>query len=284
MIQLYKISSSKGLSFPVVLISGITAAFFLLITFLIIRYINLGWSPTAKSAQDLINKKKYAEALAVIEKAEKGREDNALLLVEKGKVWFSLALEREHRTRWKNYGKDEKDWLNSQEADKAEVYLRKAVDIDPENKDAHYLLGLLYMEKGWFSVAETEFLSVLRIDRKYVNALINLGVLYTEMKRFDLAEQELRNALNLEPDNTSVAKNLAYLYRFYLDKPDSAMVWANRYLNYEPENDMDINYVRNELVEMLQRYPEYTPKEPMTWKKQRVKGRGVLKYGKKKTE
>ena len=284
MIRFHKINSDRGLSFPAILISGITAAFFIFIAFFIIRAINMRWSPTAKNAQELINKRKYAEALAVIEKAEGGREENALLLVEKGKVWFSLALEREKRTRWKNYGNDKKDWLNSSEAVKAEVYLRKAIDIDPENIDAHYLLGLLYMEKGWFSVAETEFLSVLRIDRKHVNTLINLGALYTEMKRFDLAEQELRNALNLEPDNPSIAKNFAYLYRFYVKKPDSAIVWANRYLNMEPQNDMDVNYVRNELVEMLQRYPEYTPKEPMAWKKQRVEGRGILKYGKKKEE
>lgn len=284
MIQLNKISSGRGLSFPVVLISGITTAFFLLITLVVIRTINVSWSPTAKNAQELIKKKKYAEALAVIEKAEKDREDNVPLLIEKGKVWFSLALEREKRTRWKNYGKEEKDWLNSPEAGKAEVVLKKAIELDPENPNAHYLLGLLYMEKGWFSVAETEFLSVLRVDRKHVNTLINLGVLYTEKKLFDLAEQELRKALSLEPDNPSVAKNLAFLYRFYLDKPDSAMVWANRYLNFEPENDMDINYVRSELVEMLQRYPEYTPKEPMKWKKERIKGRGLLKYSKKKEE
>jgi len=73
--QAGNISSSRGLSFPVVLISGITAAFFILISFFVIRHINTRWSPTAKNAQELISKKKYAEALAVIEKAEKGRED-----------------------------------------------------------------------------------------------------------------------------------------------------------------------------------------------------------------
>ena len=284
MIRFRKINSKRGLSFPAILISGITTAFFIFIAFFVIRAINMKWSPTAKNAQKLINKKKYAEALAVIEKAEGGREENALLLVEKGKVWFSLALERENKTHWKSYGNDQKNWLNSSEAGKAEVYLRKALEIDPENINAHYLLGLLYMEKGWFSVAETEFLSVLQKDRKHVNTLLNLGALYTEMKRFDMAERELRNAFNLDPDNPSIAKNFAYLYRFYIKKPDSAIVWANRYLNKEPQNDMDVNFVRNELQEMLQRYPEYTPKEPMTWRKKRVEGRGILKYSKKKPE
>ncbi len=259
--------NTRGLSFPVILISGITAAFFILIGFLLIRRINTEWSPTVKTAQELLKKKKYAEALAVIEKAEEGQENNTSLIIEKGKVWFSLALEREKRSRWSSYGTDENDWLKSAEAEKAEVLFKRAARQSPNNKDAHYFLGLLYMEKGWFSLAETEFLAVLRGDKKNVKALLNLGVVYAEMKRFDLAEQELRRALHINQVEPAIAKNFAYLYRFYLDKPDSAIVWANRYLNMDPQNDMDINFVRKELEEMLLRYPEFVPNEPMTWKK-----------------
>lgn len=267
MIRFRYAANTLGLSFPVILISGITAAFFLLIGFLLIRRINTEWSPTVKTAQQLLKKKKYAEALAVIEKAEENQENNTSLLIEKGKVWFSLALEREKRTRWSSYGTDENDWLKSAEAEKAEEFLKKAVQQSPNNKDAHYFLGQLYMEKGWFSLAEIEFLAVLRDDKENVKALLNLGVVYAEMKRFDLAQQELRHALRIDRKEPAIAKNFAYLYRFYLDKPDSAIAWANRYLNLDPKNDLDITFVRKELEEMLQRYPEFTPKEPMTWKK-----------------
>lgn len=267
-------ANSRGLSFPVILISGVTAAFFLLVGLLLIRRIHVEWSPTVKTAQRLLQKKKYSEALAVIEKAEKGNEDSPILLVEKGKIWFSLALEREKRSRWRDYGTDERDWLKSAEAERAEQCLKNAIKQDPDNTDAHYYLGQLYIEKGWFSLAETEFLSVLRKNRKHANALINLGVVYTQMRRLDLAEKELRNAYAIVPDDPAVAKNLAYLYRFYLDRTDSAIAWANRYLNLDPQNDMDINLVRKELEDMLQRYPEYTPPEPMEWKKpQKFKSR-----------
>lgn len=261
--------NSRGLSFPVILISGITAAFFLLLGLLVVHRITRVWSPSLKNAERLLQKKKYAEALAVIEKAENGKEDKPALLVEKGRIWFSLALEREKRSRWRDYGTDESNWLKSVEAEKALRCFKKALKLDPENTEAHYLLGQLYMEKGWYSRAETEFLEVLRKKKKHVNALLNLGVTYTQMRRLDLAERELRNAYVMAPDDPAVAKNFAYLYRFYLDKPDSAIAWANRYLNLDPQNDLDINFIRNELEDMLQRYPEYTPSEPMEWKKPR---------------
>ncbi len=264
-----KSMNSRGLSFPVILISGITAAFFLLLGLLVVHRITRVWSPSLKNAERLLQKKKYAEALAVIEKAENGKEDKPALLVEKGRIWFSLALEREKRSRWRDYGTDESNWLKSVEAEKALRCFKKALKLDPENTEAHYLLGQLYMEKGWYSRAETEFLEVLRKKKKHVNALLNLGVTYTQMRRLDLAERELRNAYVMAPDDPAVAKNFAYLYRFYLDKPDSAIAWANRYLNLDPQNDLDINFIRNELEDMLQRYPEYTPSEPMEWKKPR---------------
>jgi Flp pilus assembly protein TadD len=135
------------------------------------------------------------------------------------------------------------------------------------------------MEKGWYSQAETEFLEVLKRNKDHLNAILNLGVVYTHMNRFLLAEQELKNALLIAPDDPTVAKNLAYLYRFYLDKPGAAMLWANRYLNSNPKNDLDVQFVRNELEDMLQRYPELTPEEPMNWKKI---GKFQSRFGKKK--
>jgi tetratricopeptide (TPR) repeat protein len=270
--------SKKGLSLPVLIISGITAAFFLLITVIIILRLSTHWSPSVKNAEHLLRKKKYTEALAIVEKAGNGQEKNVPLLVEKGKIWLFLALEKENRSRWKNYGNDDMNWLKSTEADKAEHFLKKAIKRDPHCKDAHFFLGRLYMEKGWFSTAETEFLSVLHADKEHVGARKNLGVLYTEINRYDLAEKELKTAFQLDPESPSIAKNLSWLYRFYLNKPDSAIVWANRYLNLDPQNDVDIGFVRKELNEMLQRYPEYYPDEPMEWKKKRIKGRGLKKF------
>ncbi len=261
--------NDKGLSFPLLLTCGIIAAFFILISVLFIQKINLHWSPTTKNIQRYLKKGKYSEALALVNNAKDSDIDQATRLLEKGKIWLFLAIEKENRNRWRDYGQDRKDWLKSSEAEKAETFIKEAININNSSLDAHFYLGLLYMEKGWFSSAEHEFLSVLSINNHHFEARRNLGIVYTEMRRFDLAEKELRNALKINPNNPSIAKNLSWLYRFYLNKQDSAIVWANRYLNMQPQNDKDIKYVRDELIKMLKRYPEYFPDEPMEWKKPR---------------
>ncbi len=272
--------SKRGLSFPVIVISGVTAAFFLMLTFIVLRYLFTQWSPSLEQVEALLSKGKYAEALGQLERVEENYKKSAPLLTLKGSAWLSLAIKKEQRSRWKEYGKDDREWLKSIEADKAEKYLKQAIDLDQQNSQAHLLLGILYMEKGWFSTAETEFLAVLHNNKDHVEARRHLGIIYTETGRYDLSEKELTYALMLDPENTSVMKNLCWLYRYYLDKPDSAIVWANRYLNMNPQNDLDINFVRKELLNMLNRYPEFSPQEPMTWKKSTVQGRGLEKYRK----
>lgn len=259
--------AQRGISLPVVLVSGITAAFFVLVCLLVIHWLRAAWSPSVANAERLLRKRKYSEALAVIERAGPDQQDNAALVVEKGKIYLLLAWERQNREHWANYGKDDSDWFKSTEASTAERLLKRAIELQPANIDAHYLLGSLYLKKGWFSSAETEFLAILQSKRKHVEARLALGVLYSRNGRYDLAEKELKHAYALAPDNMDVAKNLAFLYRFHLDQPDSAIAWSNRYLNLEPLRDRDINIVRSELVDMLKRYPELLPEEPMTWKK-----------------
>lgn len=282
---LKKNTTDKGLSFPVLLMSGVVAAFFILTTVLLVQYFQSQWSPSIKNAKKLFEDKKYHEALAVINKAEAGQEDNVFFKIEKGKIWFSLAIKRENNTRWRDYGKNDGDWLNSREALNAETELKKAIKLDPSNTEAHLYLGLLFIEKGWFSLAELEFLSILKKDKMHVDAINNLGIVYTEMKRFDLAEKEFRKALSIQPKDYSIAKNLAYLFNFYLDRPDSAIAWINRYLNLNPQNDLDVSFIRKDLEDMLQRYPEYQPPEEMLWKvDKRFEARGLKKFKSKKID
>jgi tetratricopeptide (TPR) repeat protein len=124
------------------------------------------------------------------------------------------------------------------------------------------------MEKGWYERAEMEFLETLRIRPSEIRARQNLGVLYWKMGRNQQAKAELLDAYQADTSNTSVIKNLAVMYRFYLKQPDSAMLWANRYLNLEPKGDFDAYSIREEFDKMQKRYPELTPDEPLKWKKE----------------
>lgn len=265
MAGVYQRFSNSGLTFSVILICGITISFFILIIVFFIQHFQTQWSPTMKNVEKLVNKRKYDEALTLINRA--GNPKNVLFIIEKGKIELLRALEHEKATHWSQYGKNEKDWFNSEKVRNAEQLFLKAIKLKPDNRDAHLYLGTIYMKKGWFSLAETEFLSILRKNKRDCKARINLGILYTKMDRYLMAEKELLEVFEIAPNEPTIAKSLAVLYRFYLNRPDSAMIWANRYLNLEPQNDLDISFIRKELNEMIQRYPEYSLYEPMRWKK-----------------
>ncbi len=263
--------SRDGLSWPAVVISGIIAALFFMAAFLTIRHMGLGGltANADNTIEQLIRQKKFDQALANLEKkGGKGRKDVEDYIAE-AKIWMALAWEKQNRDGWRSYGTNRSDWLNVVEADRAEQALKKALQKDADNVEAHYQLGNLYMERGWHSRAEARFLSALRREPDHIESRINLGVLYTRLDKADLARHELLEAYRMDPDNPSIFKNLAFLYRFSLDHPESSMIWANRYMNAAPASDFDVNAVRRELLEMLDRYPEYAPREPMKWKQQR---------------
>lgn len=259
----------EGLSRPAILAIGLIIAAFVAITVPVLKLIVFPQHGGVAEAEELLKKREYGEAYQLVEKAiaEKGRRND--LLVQKGKILIALAWEKQNHEGWRNYGNNIDDWLDTKEAEMAENALRSVIAEEPDNIDAHYFLGRLYMEKGWLSKAESEFLDVLRREREHISARVNLAVVYTMMDRLSLAEDELRRAYRFAPDSVRIVKNLAFLYRFYLDEPESAMVWSNRYLNLATQGDRDINIVRAELKEMLQRYPDFTLREPQTWRKQR---------------
>ncbi|MBD3317353.1 MAG: tetratricopeptide repeat protein [Chitinivibrionales bacterium] len=255
----------RGLSPPLIVLSGVTAASFLLLAVFLIRHLISGWAPSRGNVDSLLRMGKYEEALAVV-RSGKNKQPGAQRFVEEGRVWLALAWRRMNRERWSSYGTNEDDWLAVPEADRAEDALNQALEMDPDNTEALYHRGMLYFEKGWFSAAESDFSAVLKSDREHVRARVNLGALYARRNRLQLARKELLRAYRIDPDHPLVLKNLAFLYRFYLDQPDSAMLWANRYLNTEPRNDWDINVVKDEIERMLERYPEHRPEEPMHWR------------------
>jgi tetratricopeptide (TPR) repeat protein len=266
-------ANRERLSAPAIVIIGLIAAFFILFAVIGVRLI-VERLPGASGGDldELIADKKYDQARALITRDSEGRTDPGELIAE-AKLWMALAWEKQNRGEWRAYGTNPRDWLNVEEADRAERALKKALKIDPDNVEAHYQLGNLYYERGWHSLAEAEYMDALREQGDHIESRINLGALYARVGKPDAAREELLEAHRLDSDNPRVAKNLSLLYRFKLHNPESSMIWANRYLNTAEQGDYDVNVVRRELLEMLERYPEYAPREPMDWREKRFPAR-----------
>ena len=79
---------------------------------------------------------------------------------------------------------------------KAFVSFQKAVQLDPDNKDARYGLGHLLVYQGKLPQAEVEFREAIRIDENYSEAHTYLGQVLASQDRWPEAIAEYRRALS----------------------------------------------------------------------------------------
>ncbi len=121
----------------------------------------------------------------------------------------------------------------------AASYYQNALNVDPDNVEAHYNLGKLYQDLGQFQEAEQEYKTVLRIDEKHIPALNNLGYMYLDdpFNRYEEAEKLFTRAIREHPDFVYSVCNRGVAYE-YLKQYDKARKDYEKALalktNFEP--------------------------------------------------
>jgi Tfp pilus assembly protein PilF len=70
-------------------------------------------------------------------------------------------------------------------------YLTKAVEQEPDNADAHSMLGYSYRKTGVFDKSMEHYQKALKIDSNHRSAHEYLGELYLDMNQLDNAEKQL---------------------------------------------------------------------------------------------
>jgi len=95
----------------------------------------------------------------------------------------------------------------------AETYFKKAINIDPGLKDAHYNLAKMYEQNGNISSAIQQYKNELKRYPKDIKTMNNLGVLYKNVKRFDLAVDQYNNILKEAPNYAPAYYNLGVIFK-----------------------------------------------------------------------
>jgi len=138
----------------------------------------------------------------------------------------------------------------------ARQYLEQTVKLRPDYPEAWNNLGMLDAQEGHSDEAVGNFLQSLRLRPDYAIALANLGNLYRRQGRLAEAEKLLSRALQLEPDNPEVNYNLGMLYARQ-DQLDRAAQHLERATNLRP----DYPDALNNLGVLLVREKEYSAAE-----------------------
>lgn len=104
------------------------------------------------------------------------------------------------------------DHLEAGEVEAAIEDLEAAVETDPENEDAHFLLGKAYHDDGELQKASEQFETVISIAPENGAAHHNLGVIFLQMQAPERAIAELEIALGLDPESAETQYQLGASY------------------------------------------------------------------------
>jgi protein O-GlcNAc transferase len=96
-----------------------------------------------------------------------------------------------------------------------ETCFRDAVRANPTNGRAHYNLGVILHQLGNLDEAGACFENAVRLNPNHAAAYSNLGVWWQSQGRLDEAIDCYRRAIRLEPDNAETLSNYLYALNFH---------------------------------------------------------------------
>jgi tetratricopeptide (TPR) repeat protein len=95
---------------------------------------------------------------------------------------------------------------------KALQVLEEARQLDPDNLQHLFNMGVLHLEEGRIPEAKQAFLGVLTADPAHAPSLLNLGFLARGTGQVQEAEGFYRQVAQLQPDGVEALANLGHLY------------------------------------------------------------------------
>lgn len=138
-------------------------------------------------------------------------------------------------------------FLNNNEYEKSVKYSKKALELDPSNAEAYYVLSVCFKKKGGkenFYKAKDLIIKALEIDPNNVESHLHASGIYIDIGEYYEAKLEAEKALQLDPESVGAHDNYgnALIYLGDLDKgldhfyeslkfnPNDAMVRNNVHL------------------------------------------------------
>lgn len=137
---------------------------------------------------------------------------------------------------------------------RTEIYLRRAVAIDPQYIEAHRALVAFYQEQGRYLEMEQQLRDWLRVEPDNLRIYITLAALYGGRRDFAKTEATLEEATRKFPNNPLPFAMLAKLYIDARQKTEQAVPLAEKVVALQP---IAINYqLLAEAFESTGRIPE----------------------------
>ena len=124
--------------------------------------------------------------------------------------------------------------------DQAAESFKQVIAAKPQEPEAYYNLGTLYLRKNDLQQARQYLEQTIKLRPSYAEAWNNLGMIAAESGDADEAVRNFQRSLALRPAYATALLNLGNLYRRQGNLAESEQL-LNRALDAEPENP-DVNY------------------------------------------
>ncbi len=120
--------------------------------------------------------------------------------------------------------------------DKAEEIFYNMTRANPDLSGPYANLGVVLKAKKDYQNAEIAFRRALELNPENAEIYNHLGLMYRESGRFNNALEIYRQGLVVAPENTNLLRNTGILLELYLNTPQAALQYYQRYLMKKPED------------------------------------------------
>ncbi len=127
----------------------------------------------------------------------------------------------------------------------AEMYLKNALNLKPQSREAMYMLGMYYQESGMYDKAIATYENLSKADTSFREAPYNIGYIYmVYLKEFRKAIPFFTESLRKDPEYYKAYFNRGYAYELAGD-------YQKAYNDYQKTLKLQVNY--DKAVEGLNR-------------------------------
>jgi len=115
------------------------------------------------------------------------------------------------------------------------IILEKMKEENPEDANAHYLLGIVYLRKMMLPEAIEALTKTTELSPSFAGAYHELGLCYQQQKEFEKALQYYEKAIELEPNSVESIYNRG-LILFELNRVPEALTYFEKALELRPDD------------------------------------------------
>jgi len=107
--------------------------------------------------------------------------------------------------------------ISREQFDDAIELCKKAIDLDNNHVESHYLMGNAYKLKKEYDKAIEKYIKAVEIDNNYTNAWNDMGLAHAFKKDFDKAIEMYQTAIKIDSKQDNVFYNMGNAYKFKKD-------------------------------------------------------------------